>query len=180
MCKHLPDFLRHNCVCWVWWSLWYTVWITTMTIVYGCSLKPSLQLNQRYLHKVFISWSLRIIQNLQHHFQSLKGWTFALEPYWSENTTSLYGHPNFPLLVQVSDPFCKFQVIAQNNLGLEMKNLKIKTTAKKKMYLSIGQAQQRKINVCDCLAYWENLYYLISFIWNVKWQEKLILICIKR
>ncbi|XP_071814427.1 autocrine proliferation repressor protein A-like isoform X3 [Apostichopus japonicus] len=48
---------------------------------------------------------LNFEDNLQHHFRSLKGWTFALEPYWSENTTSLYGHPNFPLLVQVSDPF---------------------------------------------------------------------------
>lgn len=48
---------------------------------------------------------LNFEDNLQHHYRSLKGWTFALEPYWSENATQLYGTEGFYLMVQVSDPF---------------------------------------------------------------------------
>ncbi|KAJ8037165.1 Autocrine proliferation repressor protein A [Holothuria leucospilota] len=47
---------------------------------------------------------LNLPSSMMHHYRSLGGWSFGLEPYWSENIPSWINHPNFHRMVNIIDP----------------------------------------------------------------------------
>jgi PhoPQ-activated pathogenicity-related protein len=50
---------------------------------------------------------LNLAKNLQHHYQSLGGWTNQFEDYYVNNITLFFDSPQIQKLADIVDPYCK-------------------------------------------------------------------------
>ena len=47
-------------------------------------------------------------QNLQHHYRSLGGWSFAFRDYFYENVTQYVDDPNMLKMEEIIDPYSRW------------------------------------------------------------------------
>ncbi|KAH9499586.1 hypothetical protein Btru_074203 [Bulinus truncatus] len=59
---------------------------------------------------------LNIQQSLHHHYQSLGGWSYAFEDYYSLNITADLDDPNMPWLQAILDPLTYFERLTMPKL----------------------------------------------------------------
>ena len=52
-----------------------------------------------------------ILKNLQHHYQSLGGWTCEFADYWKNNVTYFFDSPLIQNLADIVDPYCNLSKI---------------------------------------------------------------------